>query len=69
MYPQWRLRDAMATVAVIGIYLAALGSLTRGPSGDAFVVWQQLLAIVLLFFVMPFHIMAAWSRCTTRKGE
>jgi len=69
MRPRWRLRDAMATVAVVAIYLAALHSLTLGPSGDPFTVWQQLVSIVLLLFIMPFHVMAAWARLTARRQE
>jgi hypothetical protein len=59
---RWRLRDAMVTVAVSAIYLAAIHSLTLGPSGDTFSLAQQRIAMILLFCIMPFHIMAAWSR-------
>ena len=59
MRPRWRLRDAMETVAVVAIYLAALHSLTLGPSGDPFTIWQRLVSIVLLVFIMPFP-----SRCS-----
>jgi hypothetical protein len=65
---RWRLRDAMVTVAVSAIYPAALHSLTLGPSGDTLTLAQQLVAIVLLFFIMPFHVMAAWTRFVARKG-
>jgi hypothetical protein len=65
---RWRMRDAMATVAVSAIYLAAIHSLTLGPSGDTFMLAQQFVAMILLFFIMPFHIMAAWARFIARKG-
>jgi hypothetical protein len=64
---RWRLRDAMGTVVVFAIYLAAVHSLTPGPSGDSFTVAQQLVAIFLLFIIMPFHVMAAWARFVARR--
>jgi hypothetical protein len=54
----------MATVAVVAIYLAAVHSLARGPSDDLFTIWQQHVSIILLFFIMPFHVMAAWAWIT-----
>ena len=55
------LSDAMATIAVIGIYLAALHALTLGPSDDVSTTSQQLVSFLLLFFIMPCHITAAWA--------
>jgi hypothetical protein len=64
---RWRLRDMMATVAVLAIYLAAL-HLLRLRAGDVFTFAQQLVAYFLLFFIMPFHIMAVWKRFIARNG-
>ena len=69
MRAPWRLSDVMALVVVVAIYLAAIHSLTLGPGRDSFTVWQQLVSFVLLFFIIPFHIMAAWSWLTARRQE
>ncbi len=63
-----RLRDTMATIAVIGIYLAALHTVTLGPSGNACTTWQQLVSLPLLIVIMPFHIMAAGESWRQENG-
>jgi hypothetical protein len=51
----------MATLAVVAIYLAAFHSLTLGPNVSLFTAWQQLVSVVLLVCVLPFHVMAAYD--------
>jgi hypothetical protein len=62
MHRHWRLKDAMVLIAVLAIYLAALHFLTLGPGGDPLTVWAQLISFVLLFLVMPLHVLSAWAR-------
>jgi hypothetical protein len=65
---RWRLRDMMATVAVLAIYLAAFDSLRLSRGGGVVTLAQQVLAILLLFCIMPFHVMAVWARFIARNG-
>ncbi len=65
---QWRLKDVMTSIAILGIYLAAFRLVTQGPSDDPLTAWTQVVAIFLLFAVMPFHVMCAWTRLTAGKG-
>jgi hypothetical protein len=53
---QWRLKDVMTSIATLAIYLAAFRLVTQGPSDDPLTFWTQGVAIFLLFFVMPFHV-------------
>ena len=63
------LKGMMAAVAVFAIYLAALQAMRSGPSGDPFTIWLQGVSSILLFLVLPFHVMALWSRSTDRGGD
>jgi hypothetical protein len=57
----------MTAVAMFAIDLAAVHSLTPGPSGDSVALWRQLVAFILLFFVMPFHVMVASAWLTAGR--
>jgi hypothetical protein len=61
MTPRWQVKQGMKTLAIFAIYLAAFHSLTLGPDVDLFTIWQQLLSMVLLVCVLPFHVMAAYD--------
>ena len=65
--PQFRLGDAMRAIAIIAIYLAALHAVALGPSNNLFTYWLQLVSVVLIFLVMPFHVMSAWARLTAPR--
>jgi hypothetical protein len=64
----WLLKNVMASVAILAIYLAAFRFITRGPSDQPSTVWTQCIAIVVLFFVMPFHVTSAWTRLTAGQA-
>ncbi len=68
MPAQWRLKDVMTSIAIIAIYLAAIRLLTQGLNDDPLTAWTQVVAIFLLFLVMPFHVMWAWARLTAGKA-
>ena len=65
---RWRLRDTMATVAVLAIYLAAFDSLRLSQGGGVVTLAQQAVAIFLLFCIMPFHAMAVSARFIARNA-
>ncbi len=58
----WRLKDVMGLVAILAIYLAGVHFLTLGPSRDPVTAFSQIISFVLLFFVMPLHVVSAWAR-------
>jgi hypothetical protein len=63
MNRQWRIKHGMQFIATIAIYLAALVSLMREPSNNRLLtLWIQIVSLVLLLLVLPFHIMSAWVR-------
>jgi Mn2+/Fe2+ NRAMP family transporter len=62
MRRQWRLKEVMEFVAVLAIYLASVHFLILGPSQDPLTVFSQLISFILLFFVMPLHLLTAWAR-------
>jgi Mn2+/Fe2+ NRAMP family transporter len=62
MRRQLRLKDAMQWVAILAIYLAAFHFFTQEPSNDPLTTWAQMISGVLLFFILPFHLMLAWGR-------
>jgi hypothetical protein len=57
----------MEWIAILAIYLAAFRVVTMGPSDDPVTLWTQMIAFALLFFVMPFHVMTAWTKRTDGK--
>jgi len=59
----------MTTLAIFAIYLAAFHSLSLGANVDLFTTWQQLVSIVLLVCVLPFHVMAAYDWIISRWFE
>jgi hypothetical protein len=65
---RWRLKNMMATVAVLAVYLAAFHLLTLSRGAGVFTLAQQVVATFLLFIIMPFHIMAVWARFMARGG-
>ena len=65
----WRIRNLMAWVAILAIYLAAFCLVASGPSDDPWTAWSQKIARVLLIFIMPFHVISVWSRAMAGPGE
>jgi hypothetical protein len=66
---KWRLRNLMAWVAILAIYLAAFRLVASRPSDDPWTALSQRIARVLLVFVMPFHVISAWSRAMAGHAE
>jgi len=62
MRRQWRLKDAMQFIAILAIYFAAGRSLSGGPSDDLRTMWMQMSSVVILFLVLPLHVLSAWGR-------
>jgi hypothetical protein len=66
---RWRLKNLMAWVAIVAIYLAAFRLVATGPSDDPWAKWSQGIACVLLFCVMPLHVASAWTTLTAAHDE
>jgi hypothetical protein len=62
VHRQWRLKDAMQWIVILAIYLAAFHSLNRGPSDNLLTTWGQIVAAILVLFVLPLQMLLVWAR-------
>ncbi len=62
MRRRWNLKDVIEFIAIVAIYLAGAHFLIVAPSKDPLSSPAQLISFILLFFVMPLHMLTAWAR-------